>query len=215
MKSSKRIDNKMSIIFLVLLISFAINIVLTSALVKAKGESKVSEKHFTEENKMLDHELNSKDNDTNKAFDTLYSQKLKKLLDSDEITSLAQKQWTYKLTANGNDVNSKTIYLTDTNVKLVLAEIKNKEDIFPDDLAAKGRITGGDPKDSLDSHLQVVSLAASTKSSEQQGGDSKIIYEFKNVPHGTIITLTLSDMLKYKLNFGDKLDDNKVELIFK
>lgn len=215
MKNNKNINSKLSIIILILLVSFAVNIILTCALVKCKGESKVALKNSSEEDEKLKSDIKSKDSEDQKKFDSLYSQKLKKLLDDTEIIELAQKQWNYVLTVNGGNVNTKTVYLNDNNVMLVLAEIKSKEDILPEDLLIKGEVTGGDPNDSLDSHLKVVSLAEYTRSSEQKDGDSRIIYKFKNIPHGTMISLYLSDMLKYRLNFGKNLDDNKIELIYK
>lgn len=215
MKNNKKIDNKLNIIILFLLASFAINIILASALVKNKEETKTDIKHFSEENEKLKSDISIKDSTDIKNFDVLYSKKLKELLDDAEIIALAQKQWNYVLTVNGSNVSSKTLYIDNNNVMLVLAEIKNKEDILPADLLAKGKVTGGDPNDSLDSHFKVASLAEFTKSLEQEDGDNRIIYKFKNIPHGTIISIYLSDMLKYRLNFQNDMDDNKIELIYK
>lgn len=215
MKNNKKTDNKLNIIILFLLASFAVNIILSCALVKNKEESKADLKHYSEENEKLKSDISLKDSTDKKNFDLLYSKKLKSLLDDAEIITLAQKQWDYVLTVNGNNVSSKTLYIDNNNVMLVLAEIKNKEDILPADLLAKGKVTGGDPNDSLDSHFKVASLAEYTKSLEQKDGDNRIIYKFQNIPHGTIISLYLSDMLKYRLNFQDDLDDDKIELIYK
>lgn len=215
MKNNKKTDNKLNIIILFLLASFAVNIILSCALVKNKEESKADLKHSSEENEKLKSDISLKDSTDKKNFDLLYSKKLKSLLDDAEIITLAQKQWDYVLTVNGNNVSSKTLYIDNNNVMLVLAEIKNKEDILPADLLAKGKVTGGDPNDSLDSHFKVASLAEYTKSLEQKDGDNRIIYKFQNIPHGTIISLYLSDMLKYRLNFQNDLDDDKIELIYK
>lgn len=215
MKNNKKTDNKLNIIILFLLASFAVNIILACALVKNKDEAKADIKHFSEENEKLKSDANLKESTDKKSFDLLYSKKLKKLLDDAEIITLAQKQWDYVLTVNGSNVSSKTLYIDNNNVMLVLAEIKNKEDILPADLLDKGKVTGGDPNDSLDSHFKVASLAEFTKSLEQKDGDNRIIYKFKNIPHGTIISINISDMLKYRLNFQNDLDDNKIELIYK
>lgn len=215
MKNNKKIDDKLRIIILILIISFTANIILTCSLVKSKVESKAATKSFSEEDKKLESDINSKGSSDKKNFDKLYSEKLKKLLDDDEIITLAQKQWNYVLTINGSNVTSKTVYLKDNNIMLVLAEIKRKDDVLPEDLLIKGKVTGGDPSDSLDSHFKVTSLAEYTKSEETKDGSYRIIYKFSNIPHGTMISLDLSEILKYSLNFGDKLDDNKIMLIYK
>lgn len=215
MKNNKKIDDQLCIMLLIALISLTINIILVCAIAKNRTEYKAALKYFSEKDENLKSSADLKENDFEKSFDTLYSQKLKKLLDNTEIISLAQKEWNYVITVNGKNVTAKTLYLDNNNVKLILAEIKNKEDILPEDLLKKGMVTGGDANDSLDSHMKVVSLAKYTKSSEQKDGNSRIIYEFKDMPHGTIVSLKLSDMLKYRLNLGNELKDNKIELIYK
>lgn len=216
MKNNKKIDgNKTGILLLIALISLSINIILVCAFVKNKTEYKTALKYFSKEDENLKSSADSKESDFEKKFDALYSQKLKKLLDNTEIISLAQKEWNYVITINGKNVTAKTLYLDNNNVKLILAEIKSKDDILPEDLLKKGMVTGGDANDSLDSHMKVISLAKYTKSSEQKDGNSRVIYEFKDMPHGTMISLKLSDMLKYRLNLGNELKDNKIELIYK
>lgn len=215
MKNNKKIDDQLCIMLLIALISLTINIILVCAIAKNKTEYKAALKYFSEKDENLKSSADSKESDFEKSFDTLYSQKLKKLLDNTEIISLAQKEWNYVITVNGKNVTAKTLYLDNNNVKLILAEIKSKDDILPEDLLKKGMVTGGDSNDSLDSHMKVVSLAKYIKSSEQKDGNSRIIYEFKDMPHGTIVSLKLSDMLKYRLNLGNELKDNKIELIYK
>lgn len=215
MKNNKKIDDQLCIMLLIALISFTINIILVCAIAKNKTEYKAALKYFSEKDENLKSSADSKESDFEKSFDTLYSQKLKKLLDNTEIISLAQKEWNYVITVNGKNVTAKTLYLDNNNVKLILAEIKSKDDILPEDLLKKGMVTGGDSNDSLDSHMKVVSLAKYIKSSEQKDRNSRIIYEFKDMPHGTIVSLKLSDMLKYRLNLGNELKDNKIELIYK
>lgn len=215
MINNQRNTNKINIILLVLLLSFSLNLILTAALFKSKREYKAASKHIFEENQILNDKLNSKDNTFDKSFDKLYSERLKKLLDEYELTALAQKQWNYILTVNGNNINTKTLYLNDNNVKIVLAEIRNKEDILPTDLLNKGRVYSDDPNDSLISHIKIVSLANYKSDVEKQEKNCRIIYQFNNIPHGTMISIYLSDMLKYRLNFGENLDDNKIELIYK
>lgn len=215
MKNNKKINDKLCIMLLIALISFTINIILVCAIAKNKTEYKAALKYFSEKDENLKSSADLKESDFEKSFDTLYSQKLKKLLDNTEIISLAQKEWNYVITVNGKNVTAKTLYLDNNNVKLILAEIKSKDDILPEDLLKKGMVTGGDSNDSLDSHMKVVSLAKYIKSSEQKDRNSRIIYEFKDMPHGTIVSLKLSDMLKYRLNLGNELKDNKIELIYK
>ena len=216
MKNNKKIDgNKTGILLLIALISLSINIILVCAFIKNKTEYKTALKYFSKEDENLKSSADSKESDFEKKFDALYSQKLKKFLDNTEIISLAQKEWNYVITINGKNVTAKTLYLDNNNVKLILAEIKSKDDILPEDLLKKGMVTGGDANDSLDSHMKVISLAKYTKSSEQKDGNSRVIYEFKDMPHGTMISLKLSDMLKYRLNLGNELKDNKIELIYK
>ena len=129
MKNNKKIDDQLCIMLLIALISLTINIILVCAIAKNRTEYKAALKYFSEKDENLKSSADSKESDFEKSFDTLYSQKLKKLLDNTEIISLAQKEWNYVITVNGKNVTAKTLYLDNNNVKLILAEIKSKDDL--------------------------------------------------------------------------------------
>lgn len=198
-----------NIFIIILLISMTFNIVLFGEILKTKKQSNAVINEYTEKQKELDTKLNANDKEQEKVFDKYYSEKLKKFMNEEDLMFLAQRQYDYLLSVNGEAFRENTLYTDNKNIKIVLAEFQSAEKILPDDILIKGNVTGGDPNDSFGSHLNVTSLAKYNQYKEEDANVKRVCYEFKDIQAGTIITLKLSEMLMNRLN----LKDNILEII--
>ncbi|QCX33346.1 hypothetical protein FDN13_06280 [Caloramator sp. E03] len=198
-------NNGFKITFLLLIISLMFNIGLANT-INIYSKAIKQNKNFNSTIK--------ESNNLNQSFEKYYADKLNKLFTQDELIILSQRQWEYKLTANGSDVNSETVYLKDRNLKIVLAEyLKAKEKLLPDEILKTGTITGGDKNDSLSSHLEVISPIPFNTYTEKKDMDSRLCIEVKDIPRGTLITLKLSEILKYRIGLKEKLKENIIKIV--
>lgn len=197
-------DNFNKILILILIISLMFNIGLSNAVFVFSKALKEQRKAFSP--------LNTETK--NQSFENYYYNKLNKLFTQEELIILSQRQWGYKLTVNGCEINNETVYLKDRNIKIVLAEyLKYNENLLPDKILMLGTITGGDKKDSLSSHLEVISPIPLSIYTEKKGMDSRLCIEAKDIPRGTLITLRLSEILKYRLGLKDKIKENIIKIV--
>jgi len=219
MESNKKINNSLllKVLFMITIVSITINIILCGTININKKRYEESIKEYVSKRKSLDVILNARKKEFDEMFDKYYSYKLRKLMGEDDLAILAQKQWNYVLTVNGKELRENTIYITDNSIKIVLAEFTNKERVLPKEILMKGTLTGGDPNDSLYSHLKIISQVKYNKYQEEKEGNKRIIYEFNNIPRGTIITLKLSEILKSRLNLDKNkyFSSNEYEIIIK
>jgi len=147
---------------------------------------------------------------------TYYEKHLTKLLDEYELTFLAQKQWNYALSLNGEIVDKSIIYIDDDYVHLILAEIVEEEDILPSQILKKGTISGDDPNDMLQDHINISTNIDYSINVDKNGYDTKVIYDFKNIPKGTLINIKLSPLLSECLQVGKGPHwENRIEIIRK
>lgn len=133
-----------------------------------------------------------------------YAQQLQKLLGEEDLVFLAQNRWRYVITLNGKVVEREIIYLEEPSAHIILAEFVEDKEILPEEILKKGTITGSDPKDFLQDHLRVITNAAYSTKVETSKQGRRVIYDFKDIPKGTIINLKPSVLLKERLSIGTK-----------
>ncbi len=203
MKNNK--TSRKNILIVIVSISLALNVLLIGQNVKVNAQNELIIKDYAQKQEELKHKLTATDKDLEKIFDNYYLEKLQKFMDVNDLMFLSQRQWNYAFTMNGIGVGERTIYTKERNLKFVLAEFKNAEKILPLDILTKGSVTGGDPNDSLEAQVNIKSLAKYNKYEENSEQGTRICYEFKDLKPGTIITLKLSEALKYRLNLQESL----------
>lgn len=203
MKNNK--TSRKNILIVIVSISLALNVLLIGQNVKVNAQNELIIKDYAQKQEELKHKLTATDKDLEKIFDNYYLEKLQKFMDVNDLMFLSQRQWNYAFTMNGIGVGERTIYTKERNLKFVLAEFKNAEKILPLDILTKGSVTGGDPSDSLEAQVNIKSLAKYNKYEENSEQGTRICYEFKDLKPGTIITLKLSEALKYRLNLQESL----------
>lgn len=216
MKNDKYKKSPYMIIMLVLLLlSFSLNIILYGEKKQAHDTySKLLSDYKNIEEKV--NELENIDNDKLKImFKDYCSENLHKVMNDTELAYLAQRQWNYALTVNGEEFNSKTMYTESKNIKILLSEIAPKENLLPDDILCTGKVTGGDPNDSMKEHISITAPADFIINEETVKNGQMLSFDFSDVPKGTIIYVNLSEMLKYQLKLEEKIElyDNILEII--
>ena len=207
MKNNK--TSRKNVLIFIISISLSLNVLFVGQNIKVNAQNKLIIKDYSQKQAELNIKLSATDADLEKIFDKYYSEKLQKFMDADDLMFLSQRQWNYAFTMNGVGVGEKTIYTEEKNLKFVLAELRNVEKILPQDILIKGSVTGGDPNDKLKDQISISSLAKYNKYEETEEQGTRICYEFKDIKSGTIITLKISEALKYRLN----LQDNVIEIV--
>lgn len=150
------------------------------------------------------------------AYDDYYEKKLKGLLSDEELNVLAQQQWNYRLSVNGKKVSSNIIYIEGTpNVRIVLAEVCEVEEILPQAILNKGSLWKSEENASLYDYMTIYTNELYEQTCEESDGNTKCIYNFKDLPKGTVITLHLNDLLRLKIDDKEKLKSNRVQIIIK
>lgn len=145
-----------------------------------------------------------------------YEQHLRKIMDEYELSFLAQKQWNYALSVNGKTLDRSIIYIQEDYVQLILAEIIQDDDILPPNILIKGTICSDDPNDMLQDHINVFTTVDYSIKTEEKDYNKRVVYEFKNIPKGTIISLKLSFLLSERLMIGNGPEwESLIEIIRK
>lgn len=201
------------IILTLLILSIALNILLIGEIVNAKKTNETLSSDYNNTLIKLEEKSSQNNEEFEKLFDQHYSDKLKQIIDEDELLNFAQSQWNYVLTINGKRINSNVIYLEDKNLKIVLGEFSNKEKMLPQDILIKGMLTGGDPNDKIQSHLEILSQNKVNINEENTDEGIYIVYEIEGISPGDIVTLKMSSMLKERLGLGEVGLDNYIEVI--
>jgi hypothetical protein len=217
MKSDKKLvfNSLVKVLIIILILSITVNIVLLGEAAKAKKAYNAVMDDYGLKKEELEAKLKAEEKELEKICDEYYCDKLTKIVDEEALMILAQKQWNYILTVNGKEFTGDIMYSDDKNIKIVLAEICNKEKVLPHDILVKGTVTGGDSNDSIASHLDIVSLVDYNKYEDKEQYGKRMCYEFKDIPKGTIITLKISEILKQSLDLEQKINlkDNDLEII--
>lgn len=160
-------------------------------------------------------ELNSKLNDVNNNLaqlnDKYYEEKLMKIFSREQLMTMAKDAWIYSLKVNDHEFKEDNISTTERNINIVLTESKNPLKPFPENILKFGAVNETDKSDSFIDHMIIKTTANYEKSIKSDRNSTTIIYSFKNVQAGTIISLDLSQPLKERL----KLNDNLLEVISK
>lgn len=200
-----------------LIVSIIANVAVFAEAVTTKNKYNEIVYNYTEKEKKLQDNLDMSEENLNKKFEQFYADKLRSFIDEKDLVMLAQKQWNYVLTVNGEPVTGSVYNTSSRNIKIVLAENENSDKILPEEILLKGTVTGGDSNDSLEEHFLVKSSVKFEMKKESYKSGNGICYEFKDIKEPTIITIYLSGPLKYRLGLEDKLtsDNDSISIIVK
>lgn len=202
------------IIIVVLLFT---NIIFAGNLYNQIKVSHEYEKEIEEKDVIVEKLKNIQKEEIQEKAIAYYAQQIQKLINEEELAFLAQKQWEYTLTLNGNRLKQNTIYITEDSVRIILAELVIDKDILPKEILEKGTVTGSDPNDPLQEHLNIFTNIPYTTKMDENSRGRRVIYDFNNIPQGTVISLKISPMLAERLEIGvaDQQLENLVEIIRK
>jgi hypothetical protein len=199
--------------YIIPIILFLIIVCVTGWGRSYSSESKagILSNELTMKNKEVKKQTDEISSNLEKLQDKYYEEKLKKLLNKEQLTSIAKEQWSYSLTVNDDSFKNGTVTASSRNVVIVLKENQNPERILPINILNTGSLTSTDSKDKFYEHIKIDSSISYTKSIKVEKNSTNAIFSFKNIPNATIITLTVSEPLREKL----KLEYNKLEIVVK
>lgn len=202
------------IIIIALLFS---NIIFAGNLYSQIKVSHTYEKEIEEKDVIVEKLKNIQKEEIHEQATAYYAQRIQKLLGEEELAFLAQKQWEYTLTLNGNRLKQNAIYITEDSARIILAELVIDKDILPKEILEKGTVTGSDPNDPLQEHISIFTNIPYTTKMDENSQGRRVIYDFNNIPQGTVISLKISPLLAERLEIGveDQQWENPVEIIRK
>lgn len=146
-----------------------------------------------------------------------YTMQLQKLLSEQDLIFLAQEQWEYLITLNGEILNQHTIYIEADSAHIIMAELLKDKEILPEEILEKGKITGNDPNDLLQDHCDIYTTIPYTTKVDENKHSRRVVYDFKEIPHGTVISLKMSPILAARLGReeGNWQGESRIEIIRK
>lgn len=209
-------SSKVTVIKIVAIIMSISNILFAVLLFNQLKISDNYSKKIEEYTREKDNLIKLQEEEIEKQCIAYYEQQLRKIMNDYELNFLAQKQWNYALSLNGKPVDRSIIYVEEDYVQLILAEIVEEDDILPPEILMKGTISGADPNDMLQDHINIFTTVDYSVKSEEKGYNKRVVYELKNIPKGTVITLKLSFLLSERLMIGNGPDwESRIEIIRK
>jgi len=209
----KAFCNASTAIIVVLLFS---NILFAGSLYNQVKVSHEYEKEIEEKDVIVEKLKNIQKEVLQEKATAYYAQQIQKLINEEELAFLAQTQWGYTLTLNGNRIKQNTIYINDDSARIILAELVTDKDILPKEILEKGTVTGSDPNDSLHEHLSIFTNIPYTTKMDENSQGRRVIYGFNNIPRGTVISLKVSPLLAERLEGeADQQWDSLIEIIRK
>jgi len=199
----------------IILVILFLNILFAGSLYKQIKVSQEYEKEIEEKDLIVEKLKNIRKEEIQEKATAYYAQQIQKLLSEQDLVFLAQAQWEYTLTLNGNRMKENTIYTNDDSVRIILAELAIDKDILPKEILDKGTVTGNDPNDPLQEYLSIFTNIPYTTKIDENSQGRRVIYDFSNIPQGTVISLKISPLLTERLKIGvvGKQWENLVEII--
>lgn len=144
--------------------------------------------------------------------DKYLSKMLLNLLLEDKLVSLTKDNWLYKITVNGEVIKDILYYVYTPNVEISISETELESDKkFPEDINAKGSVTGGEKNVSYSDFITVSGTTSKPTIESKIEGKTKITtYKFNDLKVGEIEYINLDSELATRLG----LSDNKIEILF-
>lgn len=124
-----------------------------------------------------------------------------KNLDDDEVSKLAEKQWTYKIELAGKTiVDDKEIEIDKRDFEIVFSEEQSLISSTINELFEKGVIDG-----EYQDHLKIIGIEPMDIGSTDGTLVTGFIYKFKDVPKNTNFKLELSKELRERLGLSNSI----------
>ena len=142
-----------------------------------------------------------------------YEEKLRELLDEEELKQLAAKAWENIISVNGQEFKGNMQYISSESMTILVAEVIRDETLLPADIAKLGCLEQEAEGRKLIDYIKVYSEVPYKV--ERVKGEDGIKYhlKFENLPNGTIITLQLSDTLKSRMHYNDKITEDRLAIV--
>lgn len=164
-----------------------------------------------EENQAIYSRIEAVKEEILKSNKILLEDRLNSNFTKEQLTKISQKHLNYSLTVNGQYIEKKDIFYSNTpNITIILTEEcdKNAIDILPKNIMNYGTlIKQEDAEKIIKINSNTKSLPFAFDTSDYQ---KRLTYRFENVKQGEIITLEIAPALAEKL----KLSNNIIEIFY-
>ena len=139
-----------------------------------------------------------------------YEQYLRQIFTEDELCQIGKKAWDIVISANGKQFKSNTIYTQSNNLNVLIGQVRNHMNIA-DSIAQMGSLEGEEHK--LIDYIRIYTETPYTVEVEEDTEGYKYYLKFDEIQDNTIISIELSQQLKERLQYADKITDNLLSIV--
>lgn len=139
-----------------------------------------------------------------------YEQYLRQIFTEDELCQIGKKAWDIVISANGKQFKSNTIYTKSNSLNILVGQVRNHMNIA-DSIAQMGSLEGEEHK--LIDYIRIYTETPYTVEVEEDTEGYKYYLKFDEIQDNTIISIELSQQLKERLQYADKITDNLLSIV--
>lgn len=139
-----------------------------------------------------------------------YEQYLRGIFTEDELCQIGKKAWDIVISVNGQQFKSNTIYTQSNNLNILIGQVRNHMNIA-DSIAQMGSLEGEEHK--LIDYVHVYTENPYTVEVKEDAEGYKYYLKFDDIQDNTIISIELSQQLKERLQYADKITDNLLSIV--
>lgn len=191
-----------------LVISMMSNLILVALLVKEDSKQKAIVPY---EQPQLEDAMAA---DCSSEIDTFnensYEQYLREIFSDEELIKIGKKAWDMVISVNGNEFTTNTIYTNSDSINVLVGEVRNDINI-PEDIASMGKLDNEVYQ--LIDYIHIYTEVPYTIECEKSQQGCKYYLKFDNVDENTIITLEMSQEIKSRLHYAEKISENRLSIV--
>lgn len=202
--------SKVIVIVVFLIASMCSNLILTGVVIKLKNKNELMQ------TKLMQYEDNSLVQTSDGTIvvedkdGAAYEDYLKKIFSNEELSEIGKKAWDFVISVNGQEFTTNTIYVDSERISILIGEVRNNLPIS-DGIANKGKLDN-DAHQLID-YIHIYAETEYTIECEEAEDGYKYYLRFDHVKDNSIITLELSQEIKNRLHYGDKISEDRLSIV--
>ena len=139
-----------------------------------------------------------------------YEQYLRSIFTEDELCQIGKKAWDIVISVNGQQFKSNTIYTQSNSLNILVGQVRNHMNIA-DSIAQMGSLEGEEHK--LIDYIRISTETSYSVEVQEDTEGYKYYLKFDDIQDNTIISIELSQQLKERLQYADKITDNLLSIV--
>lgn len=190
-----------------LVISMVSNLILAALLIKSNSKQEATAPY---EQPKLEYDMPYYNSEIDTPNENSYEQYLREIFSDEELIKIGKKAWDMVISVNGNEFTTNTIYTNSDSINVLVGEVRNDINI-PEDIAWMGKLDNEAYQ--LIDYIHIYTEVPYTIECEKSQQGCKYYLKFDNVDENTIITLEMSQEIKSRLHYADKISENRLSIV--